>query len=563
MAYQIIRIPITSSPAGTGKDIGDVVNEWLAINVDKTIVDITVNWVEGRRRNSSAIINLVYSDCAGARQWAIRLVGTPTSTIADQTAAFFAGNPGFMPVKSVDIRSPSTVDEGDVLLIYMASRDLIRTARPGLYANYAPCGGVVPAGVFGFFMNVDDASAPFVIAQNLGNGNWLEGRPGILVRNVDGCPDDDCRGCTLGGIAPDCGQDGANACSFLSFFQDCSCLDDVLSEGGSTPPVGSTTSTTTTTTTSTTTNTYPAFTSPTTAPGSAPSTEPEPTTSDPSPISVVGNTLGWRRSPSSYAVYAVASLINVQQIDVNSMTVADAGSGEARWVIVNVDTLSVVDSGDGGGGTYNVPAPEQGDTHVIYCGQNAPDGEIYNTSKVLTGSIDISTTDTSSFIWNSVVSLSKPTIDINKVTLSDDVFNVTFPASGLSGSDSITFTKSADFDDYLRGYAHDMGFRPDDPQPTTISGSVGPLGGDSYDWEATVDNSGITMSFTNGIFDNDRDLRVDDIELIDWWQREPSGYPLVMFSSGYKIPPPGTPANYKNSFILGFDSYNISFGAHA
>lgn len=270
MAYLMQRFQVSlSGGEGTGLDVGDEINNFLAVNPDITIVDVTVNWIEGRTRANAAVINLIYSDCSGARQWAALFTGSPTNTVQQQTQSFFNSNPGFVPVLVVDLRPPTTTQTAKALVIYMSGRDLIRTARPGVYINYAPCGGDVASGDFGTFINVDDASAPPVTAQNIGSSNWPQGRPGILIRNVSGCAGDACEGCTLGGIARTCGASGAAPCTALTFEADCGCIGGSW-EGEPPPaqppwvPPPSTTTTPVTTTTSTSTSTYPTTTTTTT-----------------------------------------------------------------------------------------------------------------------------------------------------------------------------------------------------------------------------------------------------------------------------------------------------------
>jgi len=225
MSFRLQRFNLSLEPSGTGLDVGDQVNQWLAVRVGVTVLDVTVSWVEGRIRGPGAVINLLYNDVIGARQWAMLFTGTPSNPVRGQIDVFFAGNPGFVPIRVVDLQPPSVTGITRSLVIYQSARDLIRMARPGIYPGYAPCEGNIAPGAYGTFVSVIDAAAAPVTAMNLGNVLWPEGVEGILVRNVGGCPADDCEASPLGGIAPDCGSGGVTPCSSLSFTPDCGCIE--------------------------------------------------------------------------------------------------------------------------------------------------------------------------------------------------------------------------------------------------------------------------------------------------------------------------------------------------
>ena len=234
MSYRVKRFNFPISPTGVGTNIANIINEFFALNNFITPVGLTVNWKTSSRRAGQVFLNLFYR-VAGVRHWSYLFSAPDEATVAANIQAYFAANPLFCPVLMTNITPPSLVGEHiSILVIYQAVRDLIRSARPGVYPNYAPFGGNVAIGDFGDFRSVVDFSAPPVTAMNLGLQVWQQGRPGILFSSIDACPDGE--GFKLGGVSLCCGDSGALAAAALTYYPDCGCGGAILGLGGGGPP---------------------------------------------------------------------------------------------------------------------------------------------------------------------------------------------------------------------------------------------------------------------------------------------------------------------------------------
>lgn len=222
MSYRLHRVPIPLGPPGAGSNVGTIVNQFLDINQFTSVMAMTLSYKEGRRRANTGYLNILLRQ-GGARHYGIVFTGPTLQQASDNARLFFFVNDTFISVASVVLQPPSAApNQGSLLVIYTAMRDLIRSTRPGMYPGYAPTGGALAAGSWGTFRNVFDPIFPQVTALNLGNVAWPQGRPGLLFRTVKGCPDG--ADSYLAGVAPCCGVSGALAASPATLFVDCGCI---------------------------------------------------------------------------------------------------------------------------------------------------------------------------------------------------------------------------------------------------------------------------------------------------------------------------------------------------
>lgn len=247
MSYRLYRLQVNLSK-NQNQDIGTEVDRFLALNNNQTgitVMKLTANWKEGRSRSDQLLLNILVR-YGGPRQWAIQFDPGVGISAAQRAEQFFTDNPSFIPTQFTVLNPPFTSPEQTKLLvIYLSARDMIRTSFPGMYGNYAPVdgNGTVSPGTYGTFRNISDSSLPQVVAMNVSNVDWEEGRPGILVRNFDGTPDD-YTSTKLGGLPLTCYPTVTPPSpDNLVFVEDCACEP---------PPTVTTTSTTGTTTTGTT-----------------------------------------------------------------------------------------------------------------------------------------------------------------------------------------------------------------------------------------------------------------------------------------------------------------------
>lgn len=349
MSYRVRRFSFPLSATGSGTQLEDICNEFFALNNFITPVGVTVNWKEGNRRAGRVILNLFYR-IIGVRHWAKLFAGPDEATVAADVAAYFANNPLFCPVLMADLTSPSQKGEGvSVYVVYQAIRDLIRSARPGVYPNYAPQGGNVAIGDFGEFRKVDDFSAPPVTAMNLGLLAWPQGRPGILFSSVDGCPEGG--GFKLGGVALCCGDSGSLATATLSYYPDCGCGGLILAGGGGAPPVTTpvspplTTPPTTTTRSTTppvTTNTIPPPPPPSpppTYPPTPPATTTPPVTYPPPPTLPAFFGFGDPIVPHANAYYSLTGETNDGVISIPNFNLHSMWSDGTKLYILAKGTI--------------------------------------------------------------------------------------------------------------------------------------------------------------------------------------------------------------------------------
>jgi hypothetical protein len=241
MSYRCHKFDWGKTQSRLGRNIGEVVNEFLALNQFITVIGLTTSWKEGAVTANLPSMHIWFRK-GGARHFSIQFNGDLSSTIQDQVSNFFDTNTDFLPVSCAKISPPSVAggtESESIIVIFLDARDLVRCAHPGAFPQYAPVADLNP-GDWGYFRRVDDPLAPQVTALNHGNAVWPRGAPGFLIRTVDGCPDGE--GSYLVGISPACYASAVLDADPLLQFPDCGCLDysDYYLFGGETPRTSAT-----------------------------------------------------------------------------------------------------------------------------------------------------------------------------------------------------------------------------------------------------------------------------------------------------------------------------------
>jgi hypothetical protein len=198
MTYSLRRFEFPSSNLGPGNSLAEQVDLFLSLNLGITVVKLSVNWREGRSRGANLYLNLLYRGGGTlGRTRARAFQSTLTTQAEDEANAFFAANPGFIPVQTVVLSRPDVVPRNRRLLVLFAS---VQDAQVACLRN-APVGvpgADVPQGAYGLFWDDLDLLRNPLPALNLGNTTWPDGGANLLFRSVDSSPSM----CAWGGIAP-------------------------------------------------------------------------------------------------------------------------------------------------------------------------------------------------------------------------------------------------------------------------------------------------------------------------------------------------------------------------
>jgi hypothetical protein len=261
--YRMKQFVVPLSRVGSGNYLSDLINQFLALNQNLSVVGVTNNWRRSAGRAEALLYTLIYRE-GGARHYAEAFQSTASQSAEDLASSFFSLNPAFRPMYTTIVSPPNDVpSDKKIVVIYQSMNDFARLclmdSSPG--APYED----VPVAGFGDMQDPINPNRADVLAVNLGNDVWPDGGVNLLFNNVDACPDATAA-CCFGGIAPCC-EDAASIAenpepTIIELCAGCYPADLLTFTTSTTIP----TQTTVPTTTQSTTETYPTTTTSTTQP---------------------------------------------------------------------------------------------------------------------------------------------------------------------------------------------------------------------------------------------------------------------------------------------------------
>lgn len=198
--YTTRRFEMQTSWVGRGNYIADVINQFLAYNPTITVVDISINWREGRSRSDTFYLTMLYRGGGSpGRLWCTQFQSDASFSAEDIATTFFASNPTYQPIKTVVLTRPDIQPRTRRLLTIFATRNNAQTACSLITPGGAPP-ALLAVGGYALFYDTGNLPRPALPAINLGNVAWPAGAMNLLIRGIDASPNM----CSWGGIAPGC-----------------------------------------------------------------------------------------------------------------------------------------------------------------------------------------------------------------------------------------------------------------------------------------------------------------------------------------------------------------------